>query len=115
MNATAETIGTSLHDRFAAQRSAFLKNPYPSAKERRVHLNNLRKALLGYQEKLAKAIDQDFGGRSRTEVLFSEFFVSVNAFRHSSAHVKEWMSRQPREIGWPLQPGRAYVLPQPVA
>jgi len=70
--------------------------------------------LLGRQEALARAIDQDFGGRSRTEVLFSEFFVSVNAIRHSGAHVKEWMSRQPREIDWPLQPGRAYILPQPV-
>jgi len=98
---------------FEAQRLAFVQNPYPEVRERRENLARLRKALLRRQEDLAKAIDGDFGGRSRMEVLFSEVFVSSNSLKHAESHVHEWVLERPASIGWPLQPGRAYVLPQP--
>jgi coniferyl-aldehyde dehydrogenase len=99
---------------FALQRQAFMKNPYPGVRERRDHLHRLRKALLRRQEDLARAIDADFGGRSRTEVLYSEVFVSIHAIRNAVDHLDDWMQERPVPVDWPLQPARAYVIPQPV-
>jgi coniferyl-aldehyde dehydrogenase len=36
----------------------------------------------------------------------------VNAIRHARSNVKRWMAPRPRHVGWPLQPARAWVLPQ---
>ncbi len=109
-SALASELGSVL-DR---QRAAHAKNPFPPARERRENLHRLRKALLRRQEDFAKAIDGDFGGRSRMEVLYSEIFVSVHALRHAADHVDDWMQERPASLDWPLQPGRAYVMPQPV-
>jgi aldehyde dehydrogenase (NAD+)/coniferyl-aldehyde dehydrogenase len=102
-----------LRPAFELQRQARAKNPFPSARERRENLNRLRRVLIGRQEDLARSIHEDFGGRSRMEVLLSEVFVSVHALRHAAAHVEDWMRERPASLDWPLQPGRAYVMPQP--
>jgi coniferyl-aldehyde dehydrogenase len=99
-------------DLFASQATVFAAAPYPSAAERRANLTRLLRAILGHQDELATAIDHDFAGRSRDEVLFSEIYVAVNAIRHARSNVKRWMAPRPRHVGWPLQPARAWVLPQ---
>jgi len=105
---------TSIRQLLDRQAAAFRVAPYPSAKERRASLTCLLKTILQYQDELATAIDHDFGGRSRDEVLFSEIYVAVNAVRHARSHVKEWMQPRRRHVGWPLQPAEAWVLPQPL-
>ena len=102
------------NDIFVRQRAAFAAAPYPSASERRANLKQLLAAILARQDELAVAIDRDFGGRSRDEVLFSEVFVSVNAIRHARRHVNGWMAPRPRPVGWPLHPASAWVFPQPL-
>lgn len=97
-----------------AMRAAFARSPYPALKDRRTHLKSLEKALLGYQEKFSVAISEDFSGRSRIEVMFSEIYVSVNALRNARSEVSGWMAPRPRKAGWPLWPGSAFILPQPV-
>jgi coniferyl-aldehyde dehydrogenase len=104
----------ALADVFSNQSAAFLKAPYPSANERRANLTRLLEALLSHQDELATAIDHDFSGRSRDEVLFSEIYVAVNAIRHARSNVKGWMAPRRRPVGWPLQPAEAWVLPQPL-
>jgi len=110
----AATRNAALEDIFASQRAAFSAAPYPSAVGRRANLKRLLGALLVHQDELATAIDHDFGGRSRDEVLFSEIYVAVNAIRHARRHVADWMATRKRPIGWPLQPATAFVLPQPL-
>jgi coniferyl-aldehyde dehydrogenase len=105
---------SSLEGILAAQRAAFGVNPYPPDAERRANLRLLLRMVLARQNDLADAIDRDFGGRSRNEVLFSEIYVSVNAIKHARRGVKRWMARRPRPVGWPLQLASAYVLPQPL-
>lgn len=105
---------TPLARLFDTQAAAFAAAPYPSAAERRANLTRLLQALLAHQDELVAAIDRDFGGRSRDEVLFSEVYVSVNAIRHARRQVKSWMAPRPRHVGWPLQPAQAWVLPQPL-
>jgi coniferyl-aldehyde dehydrogenase len=105
---------TAPADLFAKQAAAFQVTPYPSASERRANLTRLLRAILTYQDELASAIDRDFAGRSRDEVLFSEIYVAVNAIRHARGNVRRWMAARPRHVGWPLQPAQAWVLPQPL-
>ena len=112
MSATA--ISTPLDSLLAAQRNAFRQNPYPSLKERRENLKRLEKALFDGQDDIAAALEKDFGGRCRREVEFSELFVSLNSIRHARKNVAGWMEERPRHIEWPLQPARAWVMPQPV-
>jgi acyl-CoA reductase-like NAD-dependent aldehyde dehydrogenase len=97
-----------------AQRSAFLRNPYPSAPERRKHLGDLLHALRGQKEKLAQAIALDFSSRARQEVMFSEVFVSVGVLKHARDRVKQWMRSRSASVDLPLQPARAWVMPQPL-
>jgi coniferyl-aldehyde dehydrogenase len=101
-------------DVFAKQAESFAAAPYPSASERRAILTRLLEALLAHQDEFAAAIDHDFGGRSRDEVLFSEIYVAVNAIRHARRHLQRWMAERPRHVGWPMQPAQAWVLPQPL-
>ena len=110
----AATVGVSPAALLDAQRVAFRSHPYPSANERRSNLKKLERALFDRQDEIAKAIDIDFGGGPVYEVLFSEVFVSLNAIRHAKKHVKEWMADRPRPLDWPLQPARAWVMPQPL-
>jgi coniferyl-aldehyde dehydrogenase len=104
----------SLDELLAAQRSAFRQNSYPPYRERREHLARLERALFTRQDELASALDRDFGGRCRNEVLFSEVFVALHSIRHARKHVRQWMARRPRHIDWPLQPARAWIMPQPL-
>ena len=105
---------TPLLDVLAVQRAAFTEHPYPSAAERRGNLTHLLEALLARRDALAEAIHSDFGGRSKHEVMFSEIYVSVKSIRHARRHVKRWMARRRRPVGWTMQIARAYILPQPL-
>lgn len=99
---------------FSEQQKAFAGDPYPGAAVRRERLERLENAIVGHRDDLATELDRDFSGRSRTEILFSEIFMALNSIRHARRHVGRWMTPRPREIGWQLQPARAYVLPQPL-
>jgi len=105
---------TALVDLLAAQRAAFAAHAYPSAAERRASLTALLEAVLTNRDALAAAIDSDFGGRSKHEVMFSEIYVSVKSIRHARRHVRRWMARRKRPVGWPMQIARAFILPQPL-
>jgi len=107
-------VSEPLETILASQRAAFGANPYPSATERRDNLKRLLTAVRAHQEDFVKAIDCDFGGRSRDEVLFSEVFLAANGIRHARSHVNGWMAARPRPVGWPLLPASAFVLPQPL-
>jgi len=104
----------SLVDLLARQRAAFVDHPYPSAAERRANLIRLLQAILARRDGLAAAINDDFGGRSKHEVMVSEIYVSTQCIRHARRHVKSWMARRRRPVAWPMQLARAFILPQPV-
>src|SRR5450759_3983982 len=111
---SAATMQSTSEILLSGQRAAFRKNPYPSVKERRENLRRLERIVLERQDEIAAALDRDFGGRCRYEVLFSEVFVALHAVRHARKHVAEWMAERPRALDWPLQPAKAWVMPQPL-
>ena len=103
-----------LEARFAALKDASRREPYPPASTRRGYLKSLERVLVRRQDDIAKAIDDDFGGRHRVEVLFSEVYVALTGVRHAWRHTGEWMAERSRPLDWPLWPARAYILPQPL-
>lgn len=105
---------SSLEETFSRQRSASAENPFPTASERREQLQRLIQGLLARQDEIAEALDRDFGGRCRTEVCYSEIFVSLQSLRHARRHVRHWMKSRRAPVGMALQRARAWVMPQPV-
>jgi coniferyl-aldehyde dehydrogenase len=114
MATTAPSATVTLESAFAELKKGYSANPYPDLRTRRRHLKDLRTGLLRRQEDFARAIDQDFGGRALTEVLYSEVFVSVHTIRNAESSVGRWMERRPVEVDLPLQFASAWLMPQPV-
>ena len=107
-------IMPTLTESLALERSRFAANPYPSAKDRIAVLSLLIERLLARQNDIAAALDSDFCGRSRMEVMYSEVLVSLSALRDARNHVKLWMKQRDVPLNWPMQPASAWVLPQPI-
>src|ERR1700756_2755359 len=76
---------------FAAQQQAFLRHTLPDAGQRREHLRALKQQLQRYQDALAEAISQDFGGRSLAETKMLEVLPTMLELRHAISHVRRWM------------------------
>ncbi|MDG5497850.1 aldehyde dehydrogenase family protein [Niveispirillum sp. BGYR6] len=99
---------------FARLRAAAQADPFPDAATRRGWLTALADGLAKRQDEIVAAIDADFGGRLAHETLFAEIFVTVAALRHASRHLKGWMKRRRRSVPLTLQPGSAWIAPQPL-
>ena len=112
--ATTPSAPSILESAFLELKKGYSANPYPDLRTRRRHLKDLRKNLIKRQDDFARAINQDFGCRSRLEVLYSEVFVAVHALRNAESNVANWMERRPVEVDWPLQVASAWIMPQPV-
>ncbi|MGE0668464.1 MAG: coniferyl aldehyde dehydrogenase [Sphingomonadales bacterium] len=97
------------------QRSAFLENGPPVLRERLAHLDALDALIRDNHGRMAEALSEDFGNRSRHETLLAEALGSLLVLRHTRKHLAKWV--RPRRV--PLnrlqQPfARAYVNYQPL-
>jgi acyl-CoA reductase-like NAD-dependent aldehyde dehydrogenase len=106
--------GADLRDALRRSKEAAQDDPYPTYDQRKDHLDRLERLVLDNREAVADAISADFGHRSRHETLMAEVFVTVNAIRYLSAHLRGWMRPQVRHVSLVHRPGRAAVLYQPV-
>ncbi|MGN8259882.1 coniferyl aldehyde dehydrogenase [Pseudomonas sp. SMSB3] len=110
----AVSSDTYLETTFAAQRLAFASNPMPPAAQRQQWLHSLREALLGDQQALIAAVDQDFAGRSADETLLAELLPCMQGIRHAQRHLQRWMRPARRRAGLAFQPASAKVVYQPL-
>src|SRR5687767_4330094 len=69
-------------------------DPSPSLEERRTHLATLRSAVLAHAEELARAMDADFGGRSRTESILADVAIVLSGIDWTLRRLKRWMRPQ---------------------
>lgn len=101
---SAARLATDVADRvariFESQKTAYAKQPYPSAAERCAHLKALRTQLARYQDVLAEAIDKDFGGRAHAETKMLDLLPTTLEINHALSHLKRWMkpSRRSTEL-----------------
>ena len=83
-------------------------------KRRRALLTRLETELIARQERIVRAVDADFGRRSRHETLLGEVLVVVRAIRHARPRLAWWARRRRVPVGAPFWPGRAWLVPQPL-
>jgi coniferyl-aldehyde dehydrogenase len=99
---------------FHAQRCAFLRQPYPSASDRRTHLDTLCRLVLGNRDAIAGAIDADFGHRSIHETQILEVLPAIRTAKHARAQLAAWMRPERKPVSVWFQFGRARVVKQPL-
>jgi len=99
---------------FKEQSEAFLRDGAPSLEQRLGDLERLRRAAQGAADRVAEAISNDFGNRSREETRLAEIWAVLASIRHTAKHLAKWM--RPRSVAVPMEikPGRAKIIYQPV-
>ena len=96
-----------------AQRAAFQRSPYPSASDRKDKLRALRGALRRRQHRLADAMAQDFGGRSRSESRLADVLGPVLEINHALRSLRRWMRPVRRRTELLFFSNRVWVEYQP--
>src|SRR5688572_28574949 len=76
---------------FDLQHEASRQGPAADLALRRDRLQRLRAVVSGNEARLAEAISEDFGVRSRTETELLEIVPTLNAIRHARRHLAGWM------------------------
>ena len=100
---------------FERQRAAYRADPVPSASTRRRWLEALGDLIRDHRDSIVAAIDGDFGGRSRFETLFAEYFVLLDSLTYTRRRLRGWMRPRRRHVDWLVAPGAANrVVPQPL-
>lgn len=97
---------------FRAQQQAFGREPMPDAATRRAHLDRLKATLVRFKGRLADALAEDFGGRSRHET-FAEILASVQGMKYARRHLRRWMRPSRRRAGLLLATTSCRVYFQP--
>ncbi|WP_051207016.1 coniferyl aldehyde dehydrogenase [Saccharospirillum impatiens] len=103
-----------LRTQFDHQQASYRLHPYPSLAERRYRLQQLKQLILGNQDALIEALDQDFGCRSAGETLNAEVLPSILGINHTLRHLKGWMKARKHRVPLLFQPAHSKVLPQPL-
>ncbi len=99
----------------AVQRRAFLSEGPAPLRERLEHLDALDALIRRNHVRMAEALNEDFGNRSRHETLLAEAMGSLMVLRHTRKHLPKWIKPRPVPLNRLQQPfARAYVNYQPL-
>ena len=93
-----EAAIAGLRDAFAAQKRAFLANPYPSYEERLAHLGALATMLMANRERIAKALGEDFGSHPSPASDLIEVLGPASRAQYAMGRLKDWMHAQERDV-----------------
>ena len=77
-------------------------------------LNRLESLLRDNLADIAKAIDQDFSGRSAQETQLLEFFPCMKAIQHARSHLRSWMRPRRSLASLWFMPASTEIRPQPL-
>lgn len=103
-----------LDDILAGQRAAFLRAGPPTLAERKADLRKLRSAILAHREQIERALDDDFGHRSRHETALMEIMPVVQGIDYLSRRLRRFMRPERRHVALTFQFASARVEYQPL-
>ena len=83
------------------QRAAFLKEGTPTYEVRLNRTERLIALMVENQDKIANALNDDFGHRSKAESLFADVLFVVDGFKYNMRHLREWMQPEIHEAMFP--------------
>jgi coniferyl-aldehyde dehydrogenase len=109
----AEAI-EELHETFATQRAAFLRDTYPSAAERRARLEAVTGMMASNRARIHEALREDFAVHPDALADFAEVLTAMGRAAFAHEHIEEWMAPESRETDPNLYgSGRAAISYQP--
>ncbi len=113
MENTEATSITELAPTLTRLRTVWQANK-PDYAQRRDDLQRLRAALKAQLEPMARAISEDFGGRSRHESLIADGMTVLGEIDHLLKHLRGWMRPKRIGVGIKFWPARAELRAEPV-
>lgn len=113
-NRETSEISIRLQGLLDRQRTAYLADAIPTARERKENLTRLEKLLVKNTDSLAAAVLADYGSRSDIEIRMSEIYQPLAAIRYARKRVRKWMKPRRGHIEFIFKPSRAKVIAQPL-
>ena len=103
------TSTDALRASFEAQKQAFSFGAVPSVGQRQEAMSRLAGLIRAYQDKIVRAISEDFGHRAAAETRFAEVAASIGACDELRKKLPKWS--KDRSFFKPLSnvPGKTYV------
>jgi coniferyl-aldehyde dehydrogenase len=98
---TSDTDGAAiaeLQQRFRAHRQAFLRHPFPEARERRAHLYALAQALLDNRGRMREALRADFTVHPDATADLVDIGGPLSRALSAARHVGRWMRPERRGV-----------------
>src|SRR5437763_12997585 len=86
-----------LHEVFAIQREAFLRDTYPSVADRRARLEALTGMVMGNRGRIHEALREDFAVHPDALSDLVEVLTVAGRAAFTHQHLEEWMAPEPRE------------------
>ncbi len=111
-----EPVAETMRGVLEAQRAACLDEGRVSAEARIDRMRRGMQAIHGHRERLARALDEDFGCRPRQLSLLADVSGSIVPFKSAIRQVRGWMRPERRKTVFPLNllGGRCRVEYQPL-
>lgn len=106
-------MSSSIPTQVTAVRNAYNSGKSRSYEWRIGQLKAIRKMLEEQEQAIFDALKQDLN-KAEQETYATEVAVLISEIKHSIKHLKKWM--KPRKVSTPLpaQPGKSYILPEPL-
>jgi aldehyde dehydrogenase (NAD+) len=114
MNIVADSVDTDLiHRVFNAQKEIQYKIGSTSAKERKVKLKKLKKAVeVTFRQEIRDALRKDFG-KPQAEVDLVEIYPVTSEIKHALSHLDEWLSNNYVKTPLSLLGSSSYIKYEP--
>lgn len=110
----ADPSDAALRRMLDAQRAAAALVGAPALSQRREALHRLEAMLDRSGDRLHAAISADYGHRAYPETVLAELLPTRAACRFAHRHLASWMRPRRRQVAASFQPGRAWVMHQPL-
>ncbi len=82
--------------------------------ERMTLLERFADGIKQWEERLATAVSEDFGNRSRHETALAEIFIPLAGIKYVRKHLRSWMRPDSRETSWVFMPAKNRIIHQPL-
>ncbi|MBQ4835017.1 aldehyde dehydrogenase family protein [Pseudoalteromonas luteoviolacea] len=104
-----EALNSSIRDKLATLKAAYLATPYPSNELRKQQLKKLSSAIIENKSRLVDAAKADFSMRSDYDSLVADIIPTISHIKYLSKHLDSWMKPHSRSAGWQFLPSKVWI------